>query len=208
MLKTVEMRWFFDALPASVARFWERGANARERSDWYSMPCLPSCGIKIREGSLETKIRYASWGERSFGSVAGQLEGWKKWSLAFPPDESPSIDDLRRAGWTEVAKRRVLHLFEVDDGRAHLTATRPRNGCGFEVTQLRVADREYWTVGLETLGASDEHLEENLRLVALACLPHDTPGSPFQRNASRGYAEWLSQLAKVPMGCPPAAHRD
>lgn len=203
MLKTVEMRWFFKELPKEVARHWQEGAQGQERSDWYSMPCQPNCGIKIREGALETKLRYACFGERSLGTITGRLEGWKKWSLAFPPGELPQGEELRAAGWLEVVKRRVLYLFEVRGGEVHATATRPANGCSFEVTRLRVAEREHWTVGLEAIGPTEAALEDNLRLVAQACLPQDEAVRRFQAAASQGYAEWLSREAeRVSQGCP------
>ena len=64
MLRTCEIRWFFDQPPVDLERIISPETEVQERTDWYLMPANPECGIKLREGNLEMKLRCASYGLR------------------------------------------------------------------------------------------------------------------------------------------------
>ena len=51
MLRTFEIRWFFDAPPLDQeTHFPAEHTELQERTDWYALPVNPCCGIKVREG--------------------------------------------------------------------------------------------------------------------------------------------------------------
>lgn len=193
MLATVEMRWFFPECPLDPADFQGTNSERQERTDWYAMPCHPRCGVKLREGKLETKLFSTDFGLRTIGPISGKLEGWKKWSLEYGNDICPTSEELGLAGWIEVRKVRFLQRFEVDEaGVLHATTTRPGNGCEFECTQLFVAGQSTWTVGFEAVGTA-ECREKNLVQAATVLLGRGTQARQFTAARSFGYAQWLSQ---------------
>jgi hypothetical protein len=193
MFETVEMRWFFDQRPLDIACHFQRHTEVQERTDWYSMPCNPLCGIKVREGKLEAKLRSTAFGLRSIAHVAGQLEGWRKWSLEFPMGDHPAESDLQAAAWLAVDKRRLLRRFNATGTTVTPTATRPVNGCEFEMTELVVDGRTFWTVGFEAVGPPAE-IELNLQRVAHHVVAQGGFEQPFAETNSYGYAQWLAQF--------------
>lgn len=194
MLRTCEIRWFFQEPPVDLSRLLREEAELQERTDWYLMPTNTECGVKIREGLLETKLRTARYGERTFGPLHGYLESWKKWSLDFGADVPPSLEELAGVGWTDVDKKRYLQRFSVRDRQVTQVTTRPECGCEFEVTELSAYNQTYWTVGFEAVGEIHE-LESNLRRVVEEILARGGLLQPFMLANSLGYAQWLSTLA-------------
>ncbi len=193
MFDTVEMRWFFDTPPLDDTCHFHQHTEIQERTDWYSMPCNPLCGIKLREERLETKLRTAAFGLRTLRPLVGHLEAWRKWSLEFALGDHPCERELRDAGWSAVDKRRQLRRFEVRQTEVHPTTVRPTSGCEFEMTELIVRGRTYWTVGFEAVGAADV-LESNLRRVVEHVVEQGGIQRAFDAVHSYGYAHWLSQL--------------
>ncbi len=194
MLQTFEVRWFCREQPLDLDTYFSQHTELQERTDWYAMPCTASCGIKIREGKLETKLRCATLGVRDLSCVVGRLESFKKWSLEFSSGEDPpSADELSGSGWLNVDKKRYLQRYEVADTRVSAATIRPVCGCEFEMTQLRVQGRSYWTVGFEAVGPF-EALEENLRRVSAHVFRQRDMRRALSAENSLGYAEWLRGL--------------
>ncbi len=194
MLHTFEMRWFFAAPPLDVIRHFD-GAVARtpSRTDWYAVPCDPGCGIKLREGRLETKLRVGTHGIRTFHEMSGHLESWKKWTLEFAPGEFPEEQTLAQSGWLAVKKQRFLQHFAVADERVIEIDHRPSDGCEFEMTELTVQQQHWWTVAFEAVGPVDR-LPTNLFHVAGHILQRGGRRLPFGSESSFGYAHWLDQF--------------
>lgn len=201
MLHTVEMRWFFRDPPLDQAQLFADAALPQTRTDWYVLPCDAPCGIKLREGRLEAKLRVAVHGIRTFEGFSGQLESWQKWGLEFAPGEGPADDLLVQSGWLAVNKQRYLRHFEVADDRVVEIDTRPHNGCEFEMTRLRVQQQTWWTSGFEAVGPP-EQLEANLQRVAHYIQQQGRPLLPFVPDCSFGYAHWLAHV----LGTRPGAH--
>lgn len=193
MLQTVEIRWFFPELPLIEDRHFETQDELQQRIDWYLMPCNPKCGTKIREGMLQTKLKIAEIGHRSFGSLTGTVEAYKKWSLKFDQAEPPSISEMQAVSWLPVSKRRKLQRFEVRGGQVTTSPVRPQNGCEFEMTELIVNNATYWTVGFEAVGDPNA-LEANVRAVAAEVVRRGGLLMDFTSDRSCGYAQWLSTL--------------
>jgi hypothetical protein len=115
--------------------------DPQRRTDTYL--CLPeteALGVKLRDGgvALELKLRDQISREEFPEGVAGSLELWRKWS--FPVKDARSIDRLSLPveAWVTVEKARRL---------AH------HPDCQVELTELRVAGQEWWTLGFEASGA-------------------------------------------------------
>jgi hypothetical protein len=194
MLYTCEMRWFFRGVPLELARHFDETTLPESRTDWYTVPCDSRCGIKLRQGRLEVKLRAATHGTRTFQEISGHLESWQKWSLEFPPAEIPPEDLLEQAGWLPVQKQRYLRHFEVADDQVVEIDVRPCNGCEFEMTQLLVKQQHWWTVGFEAVGLVHQ-LETNLSEVVRHILSQGRPLLPFVTDSSFGYAHWLGQVS-------------
>lgn len=190
MLNTVEMRWFFDTCPIDETQHFAHVGELQTRVDWYSMPCNPASGIKIREGRFESKLRTAELGKRRLGSLHGRLEQWQKWSLAYVDDSPPPESLLSEIGWIAVSKRRRLKRFAVQAKQLEIVDLRPNNGCEFELTELVIRDQSFWTVGFEAVGEADQ-LERNLALVAERVQQDGGRQLDFLLERSFGYAEWL-----------------
>ena len=193
MLHTFEMRWFFDDRPLSPDAHFDTTTTLQRRTDWYSMPCNPKCGIKLREGRFESKLLDECCGVREFGPMTGILESWKKWSLELPRHAEPTEEDLARVDWIAVEKERYLQRYTVDGETVTECDQRPLNGCEFEMTTLFVRDKTVWTVGFEAVG-QQENLEVNLRHVAEFVQQRGGLSGKFTQENSFGYAEWLSRM--------------
>lgn len=196
MLFTTEMRWFFADCPLDIELHFSDArseTDLQQRTDWYSMPCNPACGIKVREGKLEMKLRAFGLGQQDMSPFSGHLEAWQKWSFDFPDREHPEIARLESAKWIAVGKRRRLQRFAVDEHRVTRVAERPVNGCEFELTELSVDGSTHWTVGFEAVG-DERDREHNLRAVAARVIARGGLRQPFTTNNSYGYAQWLSHL--------------
>lgn len=196
MLNTFEMRWFFSECPLPIDAYFDATTELQRRTDWYAFPCGPDCGIKLREGMLETKIRYHVGAPQTIEHFHGRMESYKKWSLTFPRDDAPNEEELGGAGWLEVQKERRLKRFQVSGSLVSPSSERPINGCEFELTKLEVRQGVYWTVGFEAVGAP-EHLSDNLIAVLLDVTDGRTNHAEFDLRRSMGYAEWLSQLNRA-----------
>ena len=193
MLQTVEVRWFFDKVPLVEDLHFETVNQLQQRTDWYLMPCNPRCGIKVREGMLETKLQVDSFGLRTFSPWEGLMEKYKKWSLKFEDENHPSVHEMTSVNWVPVQKHRRLQRFEVSGNRTHPSRTKPHNGCEFEMTELKIGVDSYWTVGFEAVGQSDA-LESNLQTVASEITGRGGLLAEFTAKNSFGYAQWLSKI--------------
>lgn len=193
MFRTYEMRWFFTDVPLDVSKHFEQNTELQCRTDWYASPVSPRCGIKLREGKLETKFLESEHGIHRLGEFCGRLESYKKWSLQFELDDHPGKEDLVGATWIAVEKRRRLQRFSVAPAGVHFVDERPENGCEFEMTELTVHQQTFWTVGFEAVGEVTS-LRHNLRRVAELVGRRGELNQPFDEEHSCGYAEWLSQI--------------
>jgi hypothetical protein len=188
------MRWFFPSLPLDVDRHFPVPGMLSSRTDWYALPSDPRCGIKLREGRMEIKLRLSSMGTRTLGTLCGELESWHKWGLEFAPGEFPTEQNLQLSGWLAVRKQRYLQHFSVAGAEVREINTRPDNGCEFELTQLDINGESWWTVGFEAVGQANQ-LETNLAHVARTVLQRGGFLQRFAPENSLGYARWLGRFA-------------
>jgi len=190
MDRTAELRWFFRKRPPQPVTGWfEKRADAPStRKDCYlRLAGTDALGVKVRGGTTRLEFKLRPRPPESLklpGGVTGQLEEWQRWS--FP---RPAITRLYpRLGfpkerWVEVTKQRRLTTIHHGDD----------SGCRVEITGLRAAGQEWWTVGLESFGPEAE-LVAALQAAADELFGSiDLPGS-LGADLSCGYPGWLATL--------------
>jgi hypothetical protein len=193
---TLEVRWILPGqLEASMAEWFDRfPAVAEFQEDAYLLdPRLAGISVKIRSGrTFEVKTYRSSLGILdTAGRARGHMESWQKWSF---PIASLSKVGEGPAGWTLVRKKRRISQFLAADGR--IRAVLPGGGeeprCAVELTEVRLRDESWWTLGFEATGPTgllQSHLEATAALVFVCDLPE---GIELGTESSMPYVEWLS----------------
>jgi hypothetical protein len=196
-VRSLEVRWIFPGqLEAAVAGWFGRfPAGTESREDTYLLdPQLPGLSVKVRGGgALEVKVYRGSPGILEVaGRARGRMESWQKWSFPFSP---PSHDSGDPAGWRPVRKTRRISRFSLASGpvlvRAPGLGQEP--GCAVELTEIRMRDQDWWSLGFEATGPASllrGELEATAALVFALALPGGVELSPDE---SRSYAEWLGR---------------
>jgi hypothetical protein len=190
-LITCEMRWFFDGpLPDEATRWFEGGAAAPWRDDRYLvLPGVADMGIKRREGRLEIKGRTVVLGNHRIApAIEGVAERWCKWSY------DPAIESFLGRATIVVGKCRVQRYFLLSsDGSAQETAQRDlaRRGFSVELTRIRLAGADHWSLGVEAAPDDGTLLDDLLRALADVLRGFPLPLPPMR---SRSYPGWLMDL--------------
>ena len=196
-VRSLEVRWIFPGqLDTAVAGWFGRFPAATEsREDTYLLdPQLPGLSVKVRGGrALEVKVYRGSPGIIEVaGRARGRLESWEKWSFPCSP---PSGDSAGPAGWRPVRKRRRISRFSL--ASEPIVARPPGLGgeprCEVELTEVRTAGQDWWTLGFEATGPADllrSELQATAALVFAQAVPGGVEPGPDE---SRSYAEWLCQ---------------
>jgi hypothetical protein len=194
-IRSLEVRWIFPGqLTAAVARWFGRfPAGVESREDSYLLdPALPGLSVKVRGGgALEVKVFRGSAGMLEVaGRARGQLEFWQKWSFPFSP---LSRHRGGPAGWRPVRKRRRISRFSSVGGQmvALAAGLGDVRGCVVELTEVRAAGQDWWTLGFEATGPADQlrqELEATATLVFAQALPSAAQPGPDE---SSSYAQWL-----------------
>jgi hypothetical protein len=201
-LITCEMRWFLDGeLPREAERWFADvpgpAAAAPWREDRYLiLPGVADLGIKRRESKLEIKGRTAVLGIHAVAAkIEGSAERWCKWSY-----DAASPIGGRFGGWLQgpeamvVGKGRVQrHYLLEPGGPARPIAKRDLTQRGFslELTRIRLAAGDHWSLGIEAAPDDAGLLADLLRV-----LRDVLEGFPLSLPAARSmsYPEWLTRL--------------
>jgi hypothetical protein len=203
--QTAEVRWFFAEPPFDRTILFPEAPTGHERIDWYAAVSDLGCGIKWREGRLETKLRLRQYARSEPLSmqagdkppIEGALESWTKWSVALEQGvEPPPADLLASTGWIEVRKTRYLRTFAIASGEVTEVAERPASGCDLEWTDLVIADRPWCTIGLESFGDAEwltSLVATVIDHVLLPTLQQTSATTWFRRDNSYGYPHWLAE---------------
>jgi hypothetical protein len=192
---SLEVRWILPGqLEASMAEWFDRFPAAAEfQDDVYLLdPRLPGISVKIRSGgAFEVKTYRSSLGILdTAGRAHGHMESWQKWSFPVAPlskaGEGP-------AGWTLVRKKRRISHFLAADGRirAVLAGGGEEPSCAVELTEVRLRDESWWTLGFEATGPTSllqSRLEATAALVFACDLPE---GIELGTENSMSYVAWL-----------------
>jgi hypothetical protein len=200
MYSTIELRWFYPGeLPLDILD-WFNGLDSPpnlpdSRADIYLQPVNADVGVKLRQGNLELKYRQQNWGEIQIGSnLTGRVESWSKWICVDDIPDRLTIAKMEgKSGWMRVEKVRSQRLYRVNftGGCQLLPITKPEDGAAaIEVTKLKLADRDWWTIACEYLG-DDLQPDRELKLLVSSLL--DGCNLPRSTSISCGYPEWLME---------------
>jgi hypothetical protein len=200
---TIEVRWILlGQLDAAATGWLGRFPGSMEsREDAYLIdPVLRGLSVKIRAGQmLEVKQYDGSPGILdTAGRARGRLESWRKWSFPFGP---LGPNGAGTPGWTVVQKRRRMSRFRLARGRLMAGAQQraTESACTVDLTEIRVGDEAWWTLGFEATGPVDLLLC-TLQNTAALMFAEPPPGDvELDMSHCQSYAEWLSRR-KVPGG--------
>ena len=196
-VRSLEVRWIFPGqLETAVAEWFGRfPAETQSREDAYLLdPGLRGLSVKVRGGvALDVKVYRGSPGTLDLpGRARGHMESWQKWSFPFSPLRQDGGD---LAGWRPVRKRRRISRFALASGPVEPQP--PRRGqeprCAAELTEVRTAGKDWWTLGFEVTGPDDllrSALQATAELVFAQAMPGRGEPGPDE---SSSYMEWLCQ---------------
>lgn len=215
MIQSCEVRWFFDSAPEAVLIWFERRGQhfSKEeqagRCDFYlvSGAVRNDLGIKLREGNLEIKERTTEFGAHTFSASAeGRVEAWRKWSFKLAHTREGGTDevlhitrqDVHNSAWVPVGKDRLQVILEIaEEGRVLLSrapAFSLEEGCGVELTKIRLPDRVCYSFALEAFSRAG-HEYQNLKQ-AVDTMTAEIPDLELSLSESMGYPEFLNNITK------------
>lgn len=206
-LVSTEVRWFGPGVIPQDLRSWFEGLGPglvqkdpnETRPDFYLfLANVDDLGIKVRENgkAVELKKRTRDDGIRQFGLKSrGRVGQWIKWS--FPPrDETGAAGVAGHNEWVKVEKQRWKLKIPLTSAGG---AGKPEGGdtmvkgpgCAVELTQLRVNNADWWTIGFESF-------EKDSALEPIAVDLLGRTGTPsLDENDSYDYPKWVSNLRGV-----------
>ena len=202
-VSTSELRWFIEwQVPAEVTSWYLQAGHPPTRQPtridrYLNQTGGGVVGIKLREGRLELKERCEQHGAiHLHPQVEGMSEGWRKWSFRIEATDSLLGETVDSAtAWTTVAKARWLRRYSLAGSRgaiASSTEALPGQGVDFELTQIQLGDKHWWTLGLEAFGAA-AGLRKSLLHVAAIVFSDELPLNLSLRD-SRAYPAWLNSI--------------
>jgi hypothetical protein len=199
---SLEVRWILPgSLDMAVAE-WFAGfpSEAESREDAYLLdPGMDRLTVKVRGGRLlEVKAFGGSPGILEFGGRArGRMQYWRKWSVPVRPPVPGSADpgDGDPGGWKRVRKQRRISRFSLSDGQIAVPAGDRAGGprCAVELTEIRVHDQDWWSLGLEATGPADLLGPVLLAAAGLVFTRPLPAGVDLGVQDSTSYAEWLGR---------------
>jgi hypothetical protein len=201
-VRSLEVRWIFPGLPGTPMAEWlgRFPGQTESREDHYLVqPRLPGLSVKVRADlALEVKVFRGSPGILEVaGRARGRLQNWQKWSFPFgPPGQRGNVP----GGWQPVGKRRYVSRFTLADRPALVAAPWQAGepGCAVELTEVRLGDKAWWSLGFEATGAAGL-LRSGLEATAALVFGQGLPGGVELRTGdSSSYAEWLSLRLRPP----------
>jgi len=203
MLSSTELRWFYPGkLPQAISNWFaseylgkiSEPPEKREDIYLYVAADCDYMGIKLRQGRLEIKWRKAELGIVNIAKgVEGKLESWDKWCEDSTTKNFQPQDVIDKSHWVKVSKLRQQRKYQVLEQKVQavpLNATIDQ-GCNVELTQLTINGNNWWSIALETFGASTD----NLPIVANKVFSHYNVCSLEAKN-SFAYPSWLTRQFK------------
>jgi hypothetical protein len=197
------VRWFYEgSLPPAVLEWFQRDEPEPEvqprRLDYYfHIAGVDSLGIKLREGRIELKQRELQWPNTALHKrVHGVLEQWCKWGFGLAdPVTSLAATGVPASVWIGVEKKRIVRRYDVSGNcvRAAGGGEYPGRGCVWELTEIGISGRPWWSLGLEAYGG--EEVREDLVRVAQHLLVDGEPPT-LRAEDSFSYPELLEMLGR------------
>jgi hypothetical protein len=203
MYPSVEVRWFQRGAISNQVLTWFLelpGSSVVQpiRVDYYFLSPEPaSIGVKLREGKFEIKLCTQKYGEFQFHPrIAGFVEAWIKWSF-IPEEYGQSLpkDFFTQPYWFGVEKQRRMRKYRIVSEKKVLPApadTFLEHGCEFELTDLLIKGKRWWSLGFEAHGNSNHLFEALVRTANYLLL--DCDGIILRPENSYSYPHWLQEM--------------
>ena len=201
MLKSAEIRWFFEGrIPIHIPEILEEARLdiSENRTDHYLLVLgCDNIGIKIRNSRLEIKRRrdvqpYCI----SKLNISGNIEWWERWEwndkttcndieqLVFKDDKNP---------WIRVDKKRWQKKFSVRDKvLLPISSQSLYSDLAMEITELKSNGESWWTIGFDLFTEQDHSIFDRL----IEIFPALQIEVYLKKEWSYGYPRWLSQVVK------------
>jgi hypothetical protein len=202
-LPSLEVRWIFPGQLDTAVAGWFPGSQPETESredDYLLDPSLGGLSVKVRAGQvLDVKMFLGSPGILDLpGRARGRMQYWRKWSFPFSPSrpDSGEPDSGVLGGWRRVGKQRRVIWFSLSGERVDRAPAVPgpaglQARCAVELTELRVEQQDWWSLGLEATGPAGA-LRHGLEATAALVFSQALPGAVDLRiDDSRSYADWL-----------------
>jgi hypothetical protein len=198
-LVTCEMRWLLEGrLPGKALRWFENDPQPTApppREDRYLvLPGVTDMGIKRREGRIEIKGRMAVLGSHAIAcEIEGGAERWCKWTYDAGSIAAGSCSWFDGRDAIVVGKSRMQKHFLLEPGGlAQASAKRDlaRRGFSLELTRIRLAAGDYWSLGIEAAPDDAALLADLLRALGVVLEGFPLP-LPLAR--SQSYPAWLAE---------------
>ena len=184
-----ETRWFLKINEIGpIVTWFESLSNPQHlgdndsypRQDYYlNMPGVGNLGIKLREPKkdavtgkmkalLEVKqmISEKELLELTNKHVKGYAAKWQKLSYEFIEGGNDFLSLNRQLSpsdnhWIRVDKDRMLAMYDAEKKSIAAGKAIPGEGCGIELTRIKVNGPVYYSFGLEAFSRSGKKLERN-----------------------------------------------
>ena len=216
MVYSAEVRWFFgNKTDVAVIEAWfnthqQFFANKWSRADIYLwQPDLHTHSVKIREGKVEVKVLLQDRGVVSLPDEnTGIANDWVKYSFELKENEEEntallqqfngSAPQHKEYNWLKVDKERLLVKFALHYDPESITTVAadawPHEGCGVELTRIKINHQEYFTFGLEAFSKTRQEYK-NLEQVVNHIMPQ-LKGINLNFQQSHAYPEFLASLSQ------------
>jgi len=177
-MKSIEIRWFLnepEAKKTAIEWFKKIGGkldNPEVRTDYY----LPrsfgnSIGLKLRTFKNIPKVEIKEKLETiEFPDVKGIgiVEVWNKWRFTLDAKDETSADITEdKSEWVKMEKSRSFIKYEIlPDDKFRIVDKEVDSACNLEITDIKIGDKEWWTLGFETF-RTDDNYEKSLKSLEL-----------------------------------------
>ena len=173
-MKSIEIRWFLnepEAKKTALEWFKKIGGkldNPEVRTDFY----LPrsygnSVGLKLRTfkniPKVEVKEKLDTI-EMVDAKGIGIVEVWNKWRFTLDAkDETSTEINSEKTEWVKMEKSRSLIKYEIlPDNKFQIVDNDVDFACNVEITDIKIGDKDWWTLGFETF-RTDDNYEKSLK---------------------------------------------
>jgi len=183
-----ECRWFLTSEKIQPIKVWFEGLHKPQclgdkdiypRQDYYLvMPGVKNLGIKIREPkkdaatgkmktALEVKRQISENEQIEMGNNNNAYtNNWQKLSYELTENGTDliSVNSLLPApgsSWLRVDKDRILAKYDAETKSIAEGNSFPDEGCGIELTRIKINNAAYYSFGLEAFSESGQMLDEN-----------------------------------------------
>ena len=199
MLKSTEIRWFFEGnVPSNITKILEKTSLdiPENRTDHYLL--VQGCdiiSIKIRNSRLEIKRRRGCQPYYlSKLNISGNIEWWERWewndkTTYIEIQQLINKDD--KNPWIKVDKKRWQRKFNVRDNDLILLPSQEMHyDSAMEITELKLDGKSYWTIGFDSFTREDHSFFDRL----IETCPILQFKADFKKEWSFGYPHWISQV--------------